>query len=124
MSTGTLICWTAWFFVLFGANPEEAGIPGVLFFYTSLFLAVIGTFSVIGFLLRRIVVKEDEVVFRHAKRTFRQGIFVSIFLILSLILLHQNLLTWWNSLLLLFLFLILESIIFANRKFSNHDYVK
>lgn len=123
MSIGALICWLAWFFVIGSIDPKEAGFLGFTFFYLSLFLALTGTFSTIGFLIRKKVVKNDDVVFHHVKHTFRQGIFISATLITSLLLLQGRLLAWWNGLMLIFLFLILETVVFTSRKYNNKDLI-
>jgi hypothetical protein len=123
MSIGTIICWGTWVFILFTLDPATAGMWGILFFYISLFLALVGTFSVIVFLLRRLIIKNDEVIFRHVKRTFRQSVILSALIIFALFLLQERLLAWWNSILLVALFVILEAVIFTNRRFSNPDYV-
>lgn len=124
MTIGTLACWIAWFFVIGNISPAEAGILGFAFFYLSLFLAIVGTFSVAGFLTRRVIIKNDNIVFRHVHTTFRQSIIIASLIIISLLLLSQHLLAWWNALLLVALFFILEGMIFSNRKYRNLDYVK
>ncbi len=124
MSIGTVICWVAWFFVLTGLDPNTAGLLGFLFFYSSLFLALVGTFSIIGFMVRRKILKDDELVFRHVKKTFRQGILLSTLVLTVLFLLQIQLLTWWVAILLAVLYAILESIIFTNRKYNNNDYLR
>ncbi len=123
MSLGTLACWVAWVFIL-TIDPTTAANSIFLFFYVSLFLAIVGTFSVGGFLVRRLLIKNDEVVFRHVRRTFRQSIMVAGFLIGTLILRQKGLLAWWNFGLLIVIFILLEGVIFSNRKYSNQDYVK
>lgn len=123
MSLGTVICWTAWVFILFNIDPAQADFLSFIFFYSSLFLALLGTFSVIGFLFRRRVVKEDEIVFRHVKKTFRQGIMLATWVILFLFLQQSKLLTWWIATILIVLFVVIEGLIFANRKYNNRDYV-
>lgn len=123
MFIGALICWMAWFFVLFSIDPQDAGIIGFAFFYLSLFLALTGTFSTMGFLVRKKIVKNEEAVFHHVKHTFRQGIFVSATVVIALLLLQEKLLTWWNGVLLIILFLVLEGVVFTNRKYSNKDLV-
>ena len=124
MTIGTLLCWVAWFFVIGNTSPTEAGMLAFSFFYLSLFLAIVGTFSVIGFLVRRAIIKNDDVIFRHVRATFRQSVIIASLVITSLILLSQNLLAWWNALLLIILFFILEGMIFSNRKYRNLDYVR
>lgn len=123
MSIGAAICWLAWIFVLGSVDPEQAGFFGFLFFYTSLFLALNGTFSVIGFLIKKLILKDDQIVFHHVKSTFRQGMLIAGVIIFALILLQIKLLTWWNGILLLLLFAVIEGIIFTNRKYNNRNYV-
>lgn len=120
MSVGALICWLAWFFVLGSVDPAQAGFFGFLFFYASLFLALAGTFSVIGFLIKKIILKNDQIVFHHVKSTFRQGMLIAGVIILGLILLQIRLLTWWDGILLILLFAVIEGLIFTNRKYNNN----
>ncbi len=122
MSIGALICWLAWFFVLGSIDPKQAGFFGFLFFYSSLFLALSGTFSVIGFLIKKIILKDDQIVFHHVKNTFRQGVLVALIIISGLILLQTDLLTWWNAILLVLLFFAIEGIIFTNIKYNNKNF--
>ncbi|MEK7131305.1 MAG: hypothetical protein AAB797_01035 [Patescibacteria group bacterium] len=119
MSVGAAICWLAWFFVLGSVDPSQAGFFGFLFFYSSLFLALAGTFSVIGFLIKKIVLKNDQIVFHHVRSTFRQSLLVATVIILGLILLQIKLLAWWNGILLILLFAAIEGVIFTNRKYNN-----
>jgi hypothetical protein len=83
-------------------------------------LALAGTFSVFGFLIKKIILKNDEIVFHHVKSTVRQGMLVAGFIILGLILLQVKLLAWWNGILLILLFAVVEGIIFTNRKYNNY----
>lgn len=119
MSIGTLLCWVAFVVVLSGVDPTGASMLEFLFFYASLFLGLLGTFSVFGFLLRRLFLKDDDVLFRHVRHTFRQSLIISLVIIFLLILTAQNLLTWWNFPLPIILGIFLEAIIFTNRKFRN-----
>jgi hypothetical protein len=123
MSLGTALCWASLAFIIWSINPFNAGVLVIAFFYFALFLAILGTFSVLGFLVRRFIIKNDEIVFRHVKKTFRQNIVVSIFVIIALLLLHAGFLAWWNSIILIVLFVAIEGLVFTNRKFSNQDYV-
>ena len=122
MSVGAAICWLAWFFVLGSVDPTQTGFFGFLFFYASLFLALAGTFSVIGFLIKKIILKNDQIVFHHVKSTFRQGMLIAGVIIFGLILLQTKLLTWWDGILLILLFAAIEGIIFTNRKYNNRDF--
>ena len=124
MSIGSFICWVAWFFVLGSIDPKQAGVAGFLFFYVSLFLALTGAVSVVGFLIRKRVVKNDDAVFHHVKHTFRQALLISAVIILGLLLLQAKLLTWWIGVMLILLFAIFEGVIFTSRKHNNKDFIK
>ena len=123
MSLGTLICFTAWIFLLFNIDPTNTELLVFVFFYASLFLSLLGIISVISLWIKIKFLKSEEVVFRHVKRTFRQGT-ISALLIIAILLLQQfKLLTWWNFIILIVLIVLIEATIFSNRKFSNRDYV-
>ncbi|MBU0545988.1 hypothetical protein KKA13_01910 [Patescibacteria group bacterium] len=123
MTIGTFLCAFCWVFVMFSFDPTRSGMLGLLFFYISLFFTLVGAFSVLGFLLRRIVIRDDEIIFRHVRRTFRQAVFISCFAITVLLFLQFRLLNWWVAIILGLMYAILEGIIFTNRKHSNADYV-
>lgn len=124
MAVATLICWLIWVLVLFIYDPYAAGLVGFALFYTSLFLSILGTYSIIGFVVRIKILKNDEIVFRHIKHTFRQGMFFASFIIITMILAQNKILTWWNFSLLLVFFVFVEGLLFASRKHQNHDYVR
>lgn len=124
MTAGTLLAWAIWGIVIFYFNPEQTKWTGFLLFYASLFLALLGTFSVFGFIIKAKTNKNDEIVFRHIKRTFRQGLFFSLFCVITLLLAQTRLLTWWNFSLLLTLYAFLEGLLFTSRKYQNRNYVK
>lgn len=112
----TLICWASWFLVLSLINPAQSDLIGFVLFYFSLFLSILGTSSVIGFLVRIWLKKKP--VFKQVEIAFRQGLWLS-FLIISVFLLKgMDLLRWWN-LTFLFLFLIFLELFFL---FSNRRY--
>lgn len=122
MSVASLLCWLAWIFVLLSIDPATSGLLGFMFFYLSLWLAVVGSFSVLGFLARRLVIHEDEIVFRHVKQTFRQSIIVASLTVLALLFLAHELLAWWNVMLLILAAVFVEGIIFTNRRYRGAPY--
>lgn len=115
MSILTAICWLAWLVSLFWVNPEKAGIIGFVLFYFSLFMALWGSFSLVGFLLR-IRFNPKSVVFVQIETAFRQAIWLSIIISVGLMLQGEKLLRWWNLLILIAFFLVLESFFFFSRK--------
>jgi hypothetical protein len=123
MSLGTLICTVAWLFVIFNIDPNNTDTVSFVFFYASLFLSILGIISVVSLWIKVKFLKSEEVVFRHVKRTFRQGAVSASLVVLLLLLQQYQFLTWWNLIILVVLGILIEAIIFSNRKFSNRDYV-
>ena len=123
MSLGTLTCLTAWLFVVFNIDPNNTDIVSFVFFYTSLFLSLLGIISTISLWIKVKFLKSEEVVFRHVKKTFRQGAVSASLVVLLLLLQQYQFLTWWNLIILVILGILVEATIFSNRKFSNRDYV-
>ena len=80
----TLICWLAWVVVLFFINPEKTGLIGFVLFYFSLFLAVLGTASVLGFVVRARLNKSP--VFKQVELAFRQGIWLGLLVVGTMVL--------------------------------------
>jgi Ca2+/Na+ antiporter len=113
---GTLFCWMAWVFVVLKISPVDSGFVGVFSFYLSLFLAIIGTFSVLGFLVRSMILKNDDAVFKHVKNTFRQSIFVATVIVTMLLMLSQGWLYWWTATMLMMLFVFIEVFLFTSNK--------
>lgn len=118
MSLVTAVCWGAFAFVAGLVDPSRTNWLGFFLFYLSLFLALAGTFSLIGFLFRFIVFK-GEVAFRAVKLAFHQSFIFSFFAILLLFLAANDLLTLFNFWLLAILFLVLEFFVASNRKTHN-----
>ena len=118
MTLTTIVCWGAWISVINTINPIEAGFLGFFFFYSSLLLALTGTLSVIGFFIRKLVLKE-ELAFCHVAVSFRQAILFSILVAGSLILQAKGLLTWWNVLLFILALTVLEFFFISFKKQSR-----
>lgn len=117
MLFGSSLGWLGWFLTMWLVDPFEASTLEKSFFYISLFLALVGSFSVIGLLVRRYIVKRDELIFRHVKNAFRQSVFIAVIIIFTLILQSLNLLTWWNAPILVVLVVLIELSLFSKRRF-------
>ena len=100
MSFATLLCWFGFLTVILSISPNEIGPLTFLLFYLILALAVIGTLTIIGFLIRKLFNK-NELAFEHVIISFRQAIWLSLILIISLYLQSKQLLAWWNAILLI-----------------------
>lgn len=115
MLLGTMLCWGAWVLVLIYFDPDSAGWLGFGFFYGSLYLALIGTFSLAGTGLRLIFAKPGA-VFRQVSIAFRQAFFFSFLVIAALFLMSKDLFTWWNMFLLVGALTLIEFAILVLRR--------
>lgn len=116
LAISILLSWGACFYILFNFDPFKINLFVLSFFYFTLFLALLGTFSVLFLLIHRFF-RREEVIGRQIKISLRQAFLFSILIIISLVLLRQKILTWWNFVLLFLAFLALERVICStNRK--------
>lgn len=115
MSMASLVCWLAFFMVVFYMNPFAGGIIAVFFFYSSLFLAIVGSFAIIGFILRREFL-QGELIFRQVAVTFRQAFWFGLLVVVSLWLQKMNMLTWYNSLLLVLTLAVFEFFFLSTKR--------
>lgn len=107
MTISTVFCWGAWLATLFGVNPYKADKFTFALFFVTLFFALVGTFTLIGFLIR-IRVSEGQMVFSNVASSFRQAFFISLAAIGLLLLQTARVLTWWDGILLVAAILLLE----------------
>ena len=96
MGFGTALAWVAWVIIVQGVNPDEAGAIGLIFFYSTLYLAFTGTLSLAGLMYRVGIRKRDEVLSREVKTTFRHAVLLSLIGIGSLWFSAQGLLRWYT----------------------------
>lgn len=111
----TAVCWTIFLFVASVVNPELTNWLGFLLFYLSLFMAVSGTASLVGFLIR-FVALHHELAFYAVKVAYRQSFLFALFIIAILILLSQSLFTWLNLFMLVAVFVIAEMVMIHSQK--------
>ncbi len=115
MSALTLVCWGIFIFVARLVDPTATNWIGFGLFYLSLFLALVGTSALVGFLIRFVALKK-ELAFNLVKLSFRQSFLFSLFIIFFLFLMAANLLNWLNLLLLVVVFAILELFLISYKK--------
>jgi hypothetical protein len=107
MFLATIACYLALLAVIYFFDPFVGGWATLIFFYTSLFLALTGTFAIFGLLIRLIFTK-DKLVFRKVIISFRQGIWLAIVVVVCLHLKSVNLLIWRNIIILIIALVLLE----------------
>lgn len=107
MSVLTAICWGIFLFVANLIDPTATNWLGFTLFYFSLFIALSGVAALAGFLFRFVALKK-ELAFNLVKVAFRQSFLFALFLTTALFLKANHLFTWFNLLLLILGFSILE----------------
>ncbi|PIS05644.1 MAG: hypothetical protein COT81_00155 [Candidatus Buchananbacteria bacterium CG10_big_fil_rev_8_21_14_0_10_42_9] len=108
-----VIYWATWANVLLNVNPEGS-LVGVILFFISLFLALIGTLFLIIFAIR-LRRKTGRIVIAKFRNSWRQATMISILVVGLLIFNSQGLFTWWSALLAVLIITILETV-FASLK--------
>jgi len=107
MIVATSLCWLAFSLVIRIVNPETTNWLGFLLFYLSLFLSLVGTTAIIGFIVRFIGLKHELVLY-SVRAAFRQSFLFAFFIAAVLFLLEHNLFSWLNVLLLIIGLSVLE----------------
>jgi len=111
----TAICWSAFAVVVNIVNPEATNHVGFSLFYVSLFLSLVGTSAIIGFLFRFIALRK-ELVFRQVIIAFRQSFLFSGAIIAALLLQSQGMLTWYNAFFLIAALTVLEFFLISYKR--------
>lgn len=96
MLLGTILCWVSWTFVIINIDPFQNNQVGFLFFYLSLFFALLGSLSLLSFLFFRIFSRKLTPIFRHVRTSFRTACLLSLIVIILLYLQGKELLNIWN----------------------------
>jgi len=115
MGAATVFAWLLFAYVILTIDPLATNRIGFALFYSSLALSLIGTFSILGFSVRFILLK-NELAFRSVKEAFRQAILLSILLLVGLLLMSKNLFTWLNAAALAISLAVLEFFLVSYRK--------
>ena len=115
MLLGTAICWAAWVVVINSIDPETTNLVGLLLFYSSLFLAIVGASAILGFLVRFILLRQ-ELVFRQVVRAVRQSFLLAAVVVASLIMQSSHLFTWYNALFLIIGLTVLEFFLISYKR--------
>lgn len=100
MFCATAICWGAFVLVIKTTDPFLTNWLGFVLFYAALFLSLVGTFSIVGFLLRFAVLRQ-ALAFRLVADAFRQSFLLALLIVVSLILVSFELFSWMNFFLLI-----------------------
>lgn len=118
LGLSTLLCWAALCAVVFLINPATAGWLAFIFFYLSLGFALIGTFSILGFIFRSFR-KKEEIPNKLVSVASRQSILFTGLILIALMFQSQRFLTWWNLLILIALAGLIEMFFISYKKYNK-----
>ncbi len=102
-----ILAWIAWIVVVTKLSPYANMELSLMFFYLTFFIAVSCTFTVLGFYFRLWLFK-NEIFYKHINVSLRQGVFLSLITMFSLVFQMLRVLTWWSGLLLIVIAVLLE----------------
>lgn len=114
MAFGTIAAWIAWFIVIHGIDPKYSDMLGHLLFYSTFFIALIGSFTLLGILVR-MWRKRDAFAPIVVMRSFRQGILFSTLVATALFLFSQGWFTWWSAFLIIVILTFIEMTFLSSR---------
>lgn len=103
----TASLWLGWWWTVISIDPYATNILGFLLFYLTLFLSLVGSFTLLGVYVRKMRMP-DALLFHLVKLSSRQGILLAVFLLVLLLLQSQRWLQIWNVLLVLAIAFIVE----------------
>jgi hypothetical protein len=99
LTIGTLIACTAWIVVLLNIDPLTSGWSAFAIFYLTFFIASTGLITTISTLIRTLFLKPKHTTDHHISTSLRHGVLIGILVLSTLILLHEDILSWWVLLL-------------------------
>ncbi len=116
MGLGTAISLIAVMLILTMVNPEQTSIAVFAVFYASVFLAVTGALSIVGFTMRVIILKKQLFLSKEVAVSFRQAVLVAALVIGALLLQSHQLFSWWTALLMVLAMTVFEAFFISTRR--------
>ena len=114
MLGGAAAAWAAWWSVMTHLDPVSGGAAAQGYFFSTLFLALVGTIYFVGYLLQaRLIGRQPPA--ECARVSTRQALLFATLVCASLALQGWRLLTWYNALLLIALLTFIE-LLFISRQ--------
>lgn len=98
MTIATSFAFMGWVLVLMYIDPVNTGYMGLILFYMTLFLGLMGFFTLLSFSLKRWV-SNNEIIFAYISSSFRQGFWLATIIVGLLIMQGARILNWWDALL-------------------------
>ncbi len=103
----TVLSWSSCLVVIYKLSPFSQQTLSLFLFYTSLFMALVGTFTLLIYTIR-LWLNKKEIYNTHLNTSLRQGALLSLMIIIDLVFQRLRVLTWWDGILLLAIIILLE----------------
>ncbi|PIZ71340.1 hypothetical protein COY07_05115 [Candidatus Peregrinibacteria bacterium CG_4_10_14_0_2_um_filter_43_11] len=103
----TLIAWASWLVVINKMSPFLSGYLSLALFYSSLFIALTGTFALLIYYLRTWI-RKNTADSHYLNIALREGVLLSLMVDVGLIFQRLRVLTWWDFILLFAIILLIE----------------
>ena len=100
MILGTGVSMAAFWVIVNNVSPNEAGTLLFALLYISLFCMTLGLATILGLIIRMMFFADAHSIPQKVELSFRQGILMGLLATATLILKGNDMLTWWNSALL------------------------
>ncbi len=99
--------WASFIVVINKLSPFSQPALSMSLFYSSLFIALAGTFA-LAFYFLRVWSNKKEIYNVHLNTSLRQGVLLSVVVVVGLAFQRLRVLTWWDGLLILAIVLLIE----------------
>ena len=117
---GTLLSWLTWVMVLLRVDPQNGGFVAQALFFVSLWMALVGTGTLLGFGARYIF-EHEPIPFRQMAVAARQALTLSLAVVLMLGLQAGRALSIWTALLVVLLAIGVEAFFLAGQSRYRTD---
>ena len=115
MIVSSVLCWVAWAIVIINIDPFQSGLFGFFFFYITTFFSLLGSLSIIAFLIYRFFSRDALAMFHYVKKSFHYACLISLLAIILLFLQGNRLLNWWNFGAFALLVVLVASFLFSTK---------
>ncbi len=124
MIFATAMCWLSWGMVIVNVDPFISGGLGFSFFYISLFLALLGTISIVSFFLFNKYSSSGLPLFRYVKRSFSTGFTSSALLVFLLYLQGIRMLNFWNMTIFIIVIALVLSFLLSPKQSHQESFLQ
>lgn len=119
MFFASILCWVGFLFVIINVDPFSANMVAFIFFYLSLFLALMGTISLITLPFYRSWGAKELSFHRYVQKSFRNGIFFSSVITGIIFLQGMQMLHLWNLTIIIIIVALIISFSISMRTYSR-----